>query len=72
MMVYIMMIITKLITTDFDAFSVATYNHLYYLMQDKKTPLHLACMYDKADVVNILLSHGAYVHAVDKVNKYVL
>ena len=55
--------------------SISTCKHLYteyYVLQDKRTPLHVASMNGKADVVNTLISHGGYVHAVDKVNKYVL
>ena len=58
-----------------NGFSITTYKHLYtecYLLQYKQTLLHLASMNDEADVVNILISHGGYVHAVDMVNKYVL
>ena len=36
------------------------------------TPLHLASGKDKADVVNVLISHGGYIHTVDVVNRCIV
>ena len=42
----------------------------YYMLQNKKTPLHWACERGHIDTVTTLLAHGGDVEAQDKVNEY--
>ena len=42
----------------------------YYMLQDKKTPLHWACERGHSEVVTVLIAHGGDIEAQDKVNEY--
>ena len=46
------------------------YYKYYYILQNKKTPLHLASLRGNIDIVTILLAYGGDVEAQDKVNEY--
>ena len=42
----------------------------YYMLQDKKTPLHWASERGHSEVITVLIAHGGDVEAQDKVNEY--
>ena len=42
----------------------------YYMLQNKKTPLHLASESGHSEVVTVLIAHGGNVEAQDEVNEY--
>ena len=42
----------------------------YYMLQNKKTPLHWASERGHIDAVTTLLAHGGDVEAQDEVNEY--
>ena len=41
----------------------------YYMLQDKKTPLHWASEGGHSEVITVLIAHGGNVEAQDKVNE---
>ena len=42
----------------------------YYMLQDKKTPLHWASQRGHSEVITVLIAHGGNVEAQDEVNEY--
>ena len=42
----------------------------YYILQNKKTPLHWASERGHSELITILIAHGGNVEAQDEVNEY--
>ena len=42
------------------------------MLQNKKTPLHLASERGHSEIITVLIAHGGDIEAQDKVNEYIL